>query len=56
MAAAIKSELGIEPELIRGAGGIFDVSVDKQLVYSKHQSGRFPEHQEIIDALSRLIA
>ena len=56
MAAVIKRELGIEPKLIRGAGGVFDVRVDKQLVYSKHQSGRFPEHQEIIDTLGRLIA
>lgn len=54
MAAAIKSELGIEAELIKGGGGIFDIKADSKVVYSKHQTGRFPEHAEVVEALSRL--
>ena len=38
-------------ELIRGDGGIFDVSVDGELVFSKHASGRYPEPEEILAAL-----
>ncbi len=34
-------------ELIGGGGGVFDVVVDGRLIYSKHQTGRFPEPGEI---------
>ena len=39
-------------ELIEGGGGIFDVKKDGELIYSKHETGRFPEHDEITDMLS----
>lgn len=39
------------PKLIEGSGGVFDVRVNGKLIYSKDQTGRFPEHQEILDAL-----
>lgn len=51
MAAAIKKDHDVEVELIRGGGGIFDVKADGRLIYSKHQTGRFPEHNEILDQL-----
>ena len=38
-------------ELIRGGGGIFNVEVDGKLIFSKQQTGRFPEEQEILDQL-----
>lgn len=34
-------------ELIGGGGGVFDVVVDGRLIFSKHQTGRFPEPGEI---------
>ena len=34
-------------ELIRGGGGIFDVTVDGKLIFSKHRVGRFPEAGEV---------
>jgi len=51
LAAAIKRAHGVEPTLIEGSGGVFDVSVDGKLVYSKHQTGRFPEEHEILAQL-----
>ena len=33
--------------LIEGSGGIFDVIVDGRLVYSKKETGRFPEPGEV---------
>jgi selT/selW/selH-like putative selenoprotein len=36
---------------VRGGGGEFEVSVDGRLVYSKKQSGRFPEHEEVLALL-----
>jgi selenoprotein W-related protein len=37
--------------LIKGDGGVYDVDCDGKLVFSKHEAGRFPEEQEVIDAL-----
>ena len=36
---------------MRGSGGIFNVSVDNQRIFSKRDEGRFPSEREIIDAL-----
>jgi selT/selW/selH-like putative selenoprotein len=51
LAAKINEELGIEAELIEGEKGVFDVIADGERVFSKHAAGRFPDEQEIIDAL-----
>jgi selenoprotein W-related protein len=37
--------------LKKGRGGVFDVRVDGQLIYSKHEQGRFPEHSEVLQKL-----
>lgn len=55
MADALKGKFQIVPELIEGAGGVFDVSVDAKLIYSKAETGRFPEHQEIFDLVQPLV-
>jgi len=36
---------------VKGSGGVFDVTADGTLVYSKHQTGRFPENAEVLQAL-----
>lgn len=51
MAARIKEQTGQEPELVAGGGGVFDVVADGQLVYSKHETGRFPEDDEVLSQL-----
>jgi predicted Rdx family selenoprotein len=40
-----------EVELIRGGGGIFDVTADGKKIFSKHDTGRFPGVREILDQL-----
>ena len=47
----MKEELGVEPELIKGDSGVFDVVVDEKVIFSKHEAGRFPEHDEVLDKL-----
>lgn len=37
----------MEPELVQGSGGVFEVAVDDELVYSKKAEGRFPEPGEV---------
>ena len=54
MAAEIRQALGIEPELLKGANGIFDVAADGKLLFSKHRDGRFPDADEIIQSLRKL--
>ena len=36
---------------MRGSGGIFEVTVDNDRIFSKKQEGRFPTEREILDAL-----
>jgi selenoprotein W-related protein len=52
LAAAIKKACGVEAQLVEGAGGIFDVKVDGRLIFSKHETGRFPEDAEILERLA----
>ena len=48
MAAAIKEETGLDSALVKGGGGVFDVFVDGQLIFSKKTEGRFPDEGEIL--------
>lgn len=43
--------LGVAARLIEGGGGVFDVVADGDLIFSKHSEGRFPEEDEIVEAL-----
>jgi selenoprotein W-related protein len=50
--AALEKEFPeIEIELIKSAGGAFEVFVDGKKIFSKLDLDRFPEHSEIIDKL-----
>lgn len=55
MADAIKNGFGIDCELIKGGGGIFDVRADGDLIYSKHETGRFPEHREVLSKIAPMV-
>ncbi len=54
MAASINDETGVESELICGGGGIFDVIVDGDMIFSKHEAGRFPEPDEILAKIQNI--
>jgi selT/selW/selH-like putative selenoprotein len=43
----------VEAELRPGDSGVFDVVADGRLVFSKARAGRFPEPEEVIEALAR---
>ena len=36
-----------EVELVKGVAGVFEITVDGRLAFSKKQLGRFPEDSEI---------
>ena len=51
MAATIARDFDNETELLPGGKGIFDVVVDGELIYSKYETGRFPEDEEVLSQL-----
>ncbi len=51
LAESILREAGAQTELVRGDNGIFDVEIDGRRVWSKKETGRFPEHEEILAEL-----
>ncbi len=55
MAAEISKKLGVQPELIKGDDGVFDVVADGALIFSKHRESRFPDAGEIVQALRELM-
>ena len=50
----LKRDLGqdVQVELIAGSNGVFEITVDGSLIFSKKQSGRFPDDGEIVKLLS----
>ena len=56
MAAEIKKRFAVEPQLVKGKGGVFNVTVGNVRIFSKHDQGRFPTEQEILDRLDALTA
>ncbi len=44
----------MEPELIASDGGVFEVEVDGQSIFSKRGLDRFPEPGEILASLAEL--
>lgn len=52
MAAELKERFRIEPELVRGNGGVFEIIVDGVAVFSKRSLGRFPEEGEVARMIS----
>ena len=48
---SIERQFGIKPELIKGMGGVFEVSVNDNLLFSKKELGRFPDENEIEDLI-----
>jgi selenoprotein W-related protein len=45
--------LGADARLVKGSGGIFDIVADGKKVFSKHETGRFPEPDEIVAMLRK---
>jgi len=46
----LEERYGADVELVPGVAGVFEITVDGKLLFSKKQTGRFPTDEEI-DAL-----
>ena len=51
MADELREAIGVEAHLVPGQNGIFDIIVDDKVVFSKFETGRFPEPGEVLDKL-----
>jgi hypothetical protein len=49
--AAIKSKYGMTAELREGVGGIFEVSIDNEVIYTNETTYRFPTDEEIFEKI-----
>ncbi|WP_069806925.1 SelT/SelW/SelH family protein [Vulcanisaeta thermophila] len=47
--------MGITVTLEPGSGGVFDVYVNNELIFSRHREGRFPESSELVRIIKGLI-
>ncbi len=47
----MKKALGADTELVASGGGVFEISVDGNLVFSKRSLGRFPEDGEVVEKI-----
>jgi selT/selW/selH-like putative selenoprotein len=52
LADELRNNFSAESELFAEGKGIFDVVVDGKLVYSKYETGRFPEAGEVTEILN----
>ena len=51
MEAELKDAFGADVKLIPSSGGVFEVTADDKLVFSKRELGRFPEPGEVVGKL-----
>jgi selenoprotein W-related protein len=49
----LKNELGLEPELVRSSGGVFEIELDGKLIFSKKKLGRFPDDGEVTSLIKK---
>ena len=53
MSKELRIKTGLDPKLTPGSGGIFDVKLNGDTVFSKHQVGRFPKDGEMSDLFEK---
>jgi len=41
--------------LITGSKGVFDVAVNGELIFSKHETHRYPEEGELLESLANIV-
>jgi len=51
VAVELRQAFDAQVKLVESAGGVFDVTVDGKLIYSKDKTGRFPDEGEVTELL-----
>jgi selT/selW/selH-like putative selenoprotein len=56
LAAELKANFDVDVELVSGSGGVFDVLVDEEVVYSKQSSGnKFPQNDALVEQINNIV-
>ena len=50
----LKNEFGADVELVASDGGVYEITVDGKLVFSKKQLNRFPNDGEIVSLIKNI--
>jgi len=53
LAARFEEAFGVKATLIPEGRGIFDVVVDGERVYSKFETGEFPDERDLVERVRR---
>ena len=53
MAARIRKTAGATPRLIASGGGAFEIRVNGELIYSKLETGEWPDFDAIVTAIKK---
>jgi selT/selW/selH-like putative selenoprotein len=56
LAAEIEERFGIEADLVKGQGGVFEVALDGELIFSKKALERFPAPGEVEATLAKRLS
>lgn len=51
MAAAIEQELGLASDFVAGVGGIFEVRLDGETVFTNNNAGGAPQADTVIELI-----
>jgi len=54
LAAVIKESFDITPELVPGSGGVYEITVDGNHLFSRREAKRLPDNDEIIALIGNL--
>ncbi len=54
MGEELKQKYNAEIELIAGSNGVYDITVDGKMIFSKSAIGRFPDSNEIASKIKSL--
>jgi selenoprotein W-related protein len=54
LAAELQKGFGVDCQIIESSGGVFEISVDGKLIFSKKSLDRFPEDGEIAELIRAL--
>ena len=53
--SSLNTKFGILAEMIPTSGGVFEVTLNGSLIFSKEQLGRFPDDGEIVDFIEGVL-
>ena len=53
MREIVKERFKTDVDLVASSGGVFEITIDNKLVFSKKKEGRFPTDNELIELVRK---